>query len=265
MILYLNFHRLILFCQDKCLLNFSPSKFTALAGHFRGLLPVFQQYLLVGGFPETAIQNDIRLSQRLLREDVVERVLKRDMTALFGVRNVNELEKLFIYLCIHSGGIVVEKDSAVYFSKKTRVFLKNHSNIAKPFGPEDSVYEWVKQRLLQKQPGKKIIQRSEEEEKRTIKIIARMQEELKGTNLEKALDFVSIGKLDKAMMVLSEYEEKEEMQIIKITKVRFAKAGVYELQLYYSNALKYYEKAVKLAPDNTTYLNYTGVMLNTLV
>ena len=84
----------------------------ALAERFKPLLPVFQHYLLVGGFPETAQQKDINLCQRLLREDVVERVLKRDMTALFGVRNVNDLEKLFIYLCLHSGSIVAHKTCA---------------------------------------------------------------------------------------------------------------------------------------------------------
>jgi predicted AAA+ superfamily ATPase len=74
--------------------------------------PQFQRYLLVGGFPETARQPDLALCQRLLREDVVERVLKRDMAALFGVRNVNDLERLFIYLCLHSGGIVAIKTCA---------------------------------------------------------------------------------------------------------------------------------------------------------
>lgn len=83
-----------------------------LAVRFREILPAFHQYLLVGGFPETATQKNIGLCQRLLREDVVERVLKRDITALFGVRNVNELEKLFIYLCIHSGGIIAHKTCA---------------------------------------------------------------------------------------------------------------------------------------------------------
>ena len=76
-----------------------------LKGRCRRLMPLFMRYLLVGGFPETAKQTDIALSQRLLREDVVERVLKRDMTALFGIRNVGDLEKLFIYLCLHTGGI----------------------------------------------------------------------------------------------------------------------------------------------------------------
>jgi hypothetical protein len=90
----------------------SKEELSDLTFRFRHLLPLFQQYLLVGGFPETAKLMDIGLCQRLLREDVVERVLKRDMTALFGVRNVNELEKIFIYLCIHSGGIVAHKTCA---------------------------------------------------------------------------------------------------------------------------------------------------------
>lgn len=94
------------------LFDFASQDFVDLAVRLRELLPAFQQYLLVGGFPETALLRNVNLSQRLLREDVVERVLKRDMTALFGVRNVNELEKLFIYLCLNTGGIVAHKTCA---------------------------------------------------------------------------------------------------------------------------------------------------------
>ncbi|HPF59163.1 MAG TPA: DUF4143 domain-containing protein [Candidatus Competibacteraceae bacterium] len=83
-----------------------------IAAQLRPLLPLFNRYLLTGGFPETARQDDIGLCQRLLREDVVERVLKRDMTALFGVRNVNDLERLFIYLCLHTGGILAHNTVA---------------------------------------------------------------------------------------------------------------------------------------------------------
>jgi predicted AAA+ superfamily ATPase len=94
-----------LFTRDK-------RELTALAGRLRGVMPLFTRYLLVGGFPETAKHSDAAFCQRLLREDVVERVLKRDMTGLFGIRNVNELEKLFIYLCLHSGGILAVKTVA---------------------------------------------------------------------------------------------------------------------------------------------------------
>lgn len=92
--------------RPKDLFGSSGADRADIAAQLRPLLPLFNRYLLVGGFPETARQSDVALCQRLLREDVVERVLKRDMTALFGVRNVNELEKLFIYLCLHTGGIL---------------------------------------------------------------------------------------------------------------------------------------------------------------
>ena len=35
--------------------------------------------------------NDLTRCQRLLREDIVDKVLKRDMTALYGVRRVLEV------------------------------------------------------------------------------------------------------------------------------------------------------------------------------
>lgn len=84
----------------------SPQDLADIGARFRRLMPLFNRYLLVGGFPETARQQGIGLCQRLLREDVIERVLKRDMTMLFGIRNVSDLEKLFIYLCLHTGGIL---------------------------------------------------------------------------------------------------------------------------------------------------------------
>jgi len=94
------------------LFSLAPGELADIAGRLAPLLPSFQRYLLVGGFPETARQSDIMLSQRLLREDIVERVLKRDLTALFGVRNVQDVEKLFIYLCRNSGGIIPHKTCA---------------------------------------------------------------------------------------------------------------------------------------------------------
>lgn len=72
----------------------------------RGLVPHFHEYLLRGGFPETANIENIIAAQKLLREDIVDKVLKRDMTALYGVRRVLELEKTFLYLCLHDGGIL---------------------------------------------------------------------------------------------------------------------------------------------------------------
>ncbi len=70
------------------------------------LVAHFHEYLLRGGFPQTALVENIPMAQKLLREDIVDKALKRDMTALFGVRRILELEKTFLYLCLHNGGIL---------------------------------------------------------------------------------------------------------------------------------------------------------------
>jgi predicted AAA+ superfamily ATPase len=68
----------------------------------------FHQYLLVGGFPEIALSKDVRYALKIIREDVVDKVIKRDMVSLFPIRNVAELEQIFLYLCMYSGNIVVQ-------------------------------------------------------------------------------------------------------------------------------------------------------------
>lgn len=66
----------------------------------------FYRYLTVGGFPELAMSKDEYYAQRMLREDVVDKVIKRDIPTLFNVRNAAVLEKIFLYLCYHSSGVI---------------------------------------------------------------------------------------------------------------------------------------------------------------
>lgn len=88
------------------LFAWQPADFARVAAVAKPLTPHFHEYLLRGGFPEPALVNDLSRCQRLLREDIVDKVLKRDMTALYGVRRILELEKIFLYLCYHDGGIL---------------------------------------------------------------------------------------------------------------------------------------------------------------
>ncbi|MDH4187277.1 MAG: ATP-binding protein [Nitrospira sp.] len=73
---------------------------------FEPIAKYFASYLIRGGFPETAMMDSDSEAQRILREDVVERVLKRDLTVAFRARNIVDIEKLFIYLCMNLGCIV---------------------------------------------------------------------------------------------------------------------------------------------------------------
>lgn len=87
------------------LLQYPQGDFYRMAESASALIGHFHEYLVRGGFPQTTLVETITQAQRLLREDIVDKVLKRDMTALFGVRRVLELEQLFIYLCMHDGGL----------------------------------------------------------------------------------------------------------------------------------------------------------------
>ena len=75
------------------------SKLSAVQNHFN-------RYLQVGGFPELALAGDDLLAEQVMREDVVDKVLKRDLPALYNIRNATELERIFLYLCNVSSEIV---------------------------------------------------------------------------------------------------------------------------------------------------------------
>lgn len=70
------------------------------------LQPHFIRYLQVGGFPELALSKDDVYAQRMLREDIVDKALKRDLPALYPVRNIGEIEKVFLYLCYSSSNLI---------------------------------------------------------------------------------------------------------------------------------------------------------------
>lgn len=86
--------------------DWSPAEMANVGVEARPLVGHFHEYLLRGGFPQCAQIESISQAQKLLREDIVDKVLKRDMTALFGVRRVLELEQTFLYLCLHDGGLL---------------------------------------------------------------------------------------------------------------------------------------------------------------
>ena len=71
-----------------------------------GLQKHFNRYLLVGGFPELALAKDDLMARSIMREDVVDKVLKRDIPALYNIRHSAELERIFLYLCYYSSNII---------------------------------------------------------------------------------------------------------------------------------------------------------------
>lgn len=86
-------------------LDMSPSELGDLIEQFSHLAVHFNRYLVIGGFPELVLSDDDAYAQRMLREDVVDKVIKRDVLTLFNIRNPLLMEKLFLYLCINSSEI----------------------------------------------------------------------------------------------------------------------------------------------------------------
>jgi hypothetical protein len=86
----------------------------------------FNRYLTVGGFPELALSNNDLMAQQIMREDVVDKVLKRDLPALYNIRNAIELERIFLYLCNVSSEIVSIEAIAKELGGVSRPTVENY-------------------------------------------------------------------------------------------------------------------------------------------
>lgn len=84
------------------LVNLTDPQLGDLMDRFAPLEGHFNRYLTIGGFPELVLSDDDAYAQRMLREDVVDKVIKRDVLTLFNIRSPLLMEKLFLYLCMNS-------------------------------------------------------------------------------------------------------------------------------------------------------------------
>ncbi len=88
--------------QPCDLTEMDDSQLGDLVSRFLPLRNHFNRYLTIGGFPELVLSGDDLYAQRMLREDVVDKVIKRDVLSLFNIRNPLLMEKLFLYLCMNT-------------------------------------------------------------------------------------------------------------------------------------------------------------------
>lgn len=70
------------------------------------ILLIFQEYLKKGGIPSILEIKEDLIWQKILKEDVVQKVIYRDLVEYFGIKKPIILEKLFIYLAEHSSEIL---------------------------------------------------------------------------------------------------------------------------------------------------------------
>ncbi len=64
----------------------------------------FIDYLNFGGYPEAVVNVDIQSNvHRFLGRDIIDKVLLRDLPSLYGIQDVQELNRLFARLAYHTG------------------------------------------------------------------------------------------------------------------------------------------------------------------
>lgn len=64
----------------------------------------FVHYVNFGGFPEVVLSEEIQNDMgRYVKSDIVDKVLLRDLPSLYGIKDVQELNRFFTYLAYNTG------------------------------------------------------------------------------------------------------------------------------------------------------------------
>ena len=64
----------------------------------------FIQYLNFGGYPEVVLSDKIQKDMgRYVKNDIVDKVLLRDLPSLYGIKDVQELNRFFTYIAYNTG------------------------------------------------------------------------------------------------------------------------------------------------------------------
>lgn len=64
----------------------------------------FIKYLNFGGYPEVVLSDKIQMDMgRFVKNDIVDKVLLRDLPSLYGIKNVQELNRFFLYVAYNTG------------------------------------------------------------------------------------------------------------------------------------------------------------------
>ncbi|MGY6560476.1 MAG: ATP-binding protein [Luteibaculaceae bacterium] len=64
----------------------------------------FLQYLNFGGYPEVVLSEKIQSDMgRYVKNDIVDKVLLRDLPSLYGIKDVQELNRFFTYIAYNTG------------------------------------------------------------------------------------------------------------------------------------------------------------------
>jgi predicted AAA+ superfamily ATPase len=99
----------------------------------------FVNYLNFGGYPEVVLSERIQSDMgRYVKNDIVDKVLLRDLPSLYGIKDVQELNRFFSYIAYNTGNEfsyeTMSKDSGIQKDtlKKYLEYLRNKYNALTP-------------------------------------------------------------------------------------------------------------------------------------
>jgi len=103
--------------EDELIIQ-SPAEIEYQAADIEKLNFEFINYLNYGGYPEAVFSETIRSdSSRYIKSDIVDKVLLRDLPSLYGVSDIQELNRLFTTLAYNTGNEIslenLSQDSGV--------------------------------------------------------------------------------------------------------------------------------------------------------
>lgn len=76
----------------------------SLTHDIKALNKEFVHYLNFGGYPEVVLSDQIQSDMgRYVKNDIVDKVLLRDLPALYGIKDVQELYRFFMYIAYNTG------------------------------------------------------------------------------------------------------------------------------------------------------------------
>ncbi|MES2997373.1 MAG: ATP-binding protein [Verrucomicrobiota bacterium] len=103
----LTFHEFLGFIGKSTLVEPRDDLFGATTTDISALNDAFLQYLNIGGYPEAVFNPTIRDSpERFIKSDIIDKVLLRDLPQLYGIRDIQELNRLFTTLAYNTGNEV---------------------------------------------------------------------------------------------------------------------------------------------------------------
>ncbi len=108
------------------LLSFNSYELSKIKDQLKKFENIFEKYLKTGGFPETALEKNELIAKQVIREDVINKVINSDLPQLYKIRNIRDLERIFLYFCDETSNIISFETIAKEFTGTSRSIVEKY-------------------------------------------------------------------------------------------------------------------------------------------